>query len=97
MDKDEKAMEQKDELKKVMEEIHELEERLRILKRRKLDLVDPPIEILNLNVRSTNALHMKGIERISQLLKYLEKDPKLERVRNIGKITADEIIKKLNK
>lgn len=91
-------MRQKDNkrLKIVIEEIAKKEEELRILKRMQEELEDPTLKSLGLSVRSLNALSKKGISRMSELIRYLQKDPKLEKVRNIGKKTASEILEKIN-
>ena len=52
-----------------------------------------PIEQLNLTIRSCNALNMAGIHTVEALSKMKLED--LSKVRNLGKKSMDEVIKKM--
>ena len=57
-------------------------------------LIEQPIEVLNLSVRSYNCLRYNGCVRIKDVLKFNERD--ILRIRNLGPKSADEIARALH-
>ena len=58
-------------------------------------LLDTDVSMLNLSVRSYNCLKRAGWNTIGNILENIETEQDLLRVRNLGKTSADEIIKNI--
>ncbi len=78
--------EEEEEEKHILEEIKPLDEKLR-------EILNQPVEIIELSIRSANCLKAAGIKTIGELVRKKEED--LLACRNFGKKSLDEVKSKL--
>lgn len=78
--------EEEEEEKHIFEEIKPLDEKLR-------EILNQPVEIIELSIRSANCLKAAGIKTIGELVRKKEED--LLACRNFGKKSLDEVKSKL--
>lgn len=77
---------EEEEKKHILEEIKPLDEKLR-------EILNQPVEIVELSIRSANCLKAAGIKTIGELVRKKEED--LLACRNFGKKSLDEVKSKL--
>lgn len=77
---------EEEEEKHILEEIKPLDEKLR-------EILNQPVEIIELSIRSANCLKAAGIKTIGELVRKKEED--LLACRNFGKKSLDEVKSKL--